>query len=283
MARPTRVMAKQVTATSAISGPTAAISARGSADAVVVMARAFWAFTAGAANWAFTDLFRRTSEERNEERWKETSVVLNRDAKNAKTRDCQVAGCVAPSARGDKGRFELRGTARGGTHTRAERFLPAGATARVELRGERGWGRTVSRTRGLIERGPRECPLIRGAEADSRPRWMESSARHPTGERRVSIARAPRRAPASAMAGTRFASRRSRPHQLVRALPVPIGPRAPSSRRRENRRARCDPGPDARRAGGIDPRRLARRSRVARTGGRRWRGQRRGGQPRRTW
>ena len=111
--------------------------------------------------------------------------------------------------------------------------MPAGATARVELRGERGWGRTVSRTRGLIERGPRECPLIRGAEADSRPRWMESSARHPTGERRVSIARAPRRAPASAMAGTRFASRRSRPHQLVRALPVPIGPRAPRSRRRE--------------------------------------------------
>ena len=90
MARPTRVMAKQVTATSAISGPTAAISARGSADAVVVIARAFWAFTAGAANWAFTDLFRRPSEERNEERWKETSVVLNRDAKNAKTRDCQV-------------------------------------------------------------------------------------------------------------------------------------------------------------------------------------------------
>jgi len=89
MARPTRVMAKQVTATSAISGPTAAISARGSADAVVVMARAFWAFTAGAANWAFTDLFRRTSEER-KRRGKETSVVLNRDAKNAKTRHCQV-------------------------------------------------------------------------------------------------------------------------------------------------------------------------------------------------
>ena len=61
MARPTRVMAKQVTATSAISGPMAATSARGSADAVVVMARAFWAFTAGAANWAFTDLRRRTS------------------------------------------------------------------------------------------------------------------------------------------------------------------------------------------------------------------------------
>ena len=59
MARPTRVMAKQVTATSAISGPIAATSARGSADAVVVIARAFWAFTAGAANWAFTDLRRR--------------------------------------------------------------------------------------------------------------------------------------------------------------------------------------------------------------------------------
>lgn len=39
MARPTRVMAKQVTAVSAISGPTAASSARGSADAVVVAAR----------------------------------------------------------------------------------------------------------------------------------------------------------------------------------------------------------------------------------------------------
>ena len=39
MARPTRVMAKQVTAVSAISGPTAASSARGSAEAVVVAAR----------------------------------------------------------------------------------------------------------------------------------------------------------------------------------------------------------------------------------------------------
>ena len=64
MARPTRVMAKQVTATSAISGPIAATSARGSADAVVVIARAFWAFTAGAANWAFTDLRRRTERAR---------------------------------------------------------------------------------------------------------------------------------------------------------------------------------------------------------------------------
>ena len=56
MARPTRVMAKQVTATSAISGPTAATSAMGSAEAVVVMPRALVAFTAGAANLALTEL-----------------------------------------------------------------------------------------------------------------------------------------------------------------------------------------------------------------------------------
>jgi hypothetical protein len=163
MARPTRVMAKQVTATSAISGPTAAISARGSADAVVVMARAFWAFTAGAANWAFTDLFRRTSEERNEER--ERNVSRFEPGRKKRENERLPSGMAASLLLPDKGRVELRGTARGGTHTRAERFLPAGATARVELRGERGWGRTVSRTRGLIERGPRECPLIRGARS----------------------------------------------------------------------------------------------------------------------
>ena len=75
MARPTRVMAKQVTATSAISGPIAATSARGSADAVVVIARAFWAFTAGAANWAFTDLQCRKAK-----RERTASVVLTRNA-----------------------------------------------------------------------------------------------------------------------------------------------------------------------------------------------------------
>jgi len=100
MARPTRVMAKQVTATSAISGPTAAISARGSADAVVVMARAFWAFTAGAANWAFTDLFCRTSEERNEERERNVSRFEpgRKKRENARLPSGMAASLLLPEA-----------------------------------------------------------------------------------------------------------------------------------------------------------------------------------------
>ena len=90
MARPTRVMAKQVTATSAISGPIAATSATGSADAVVVIARAFWAFTAGAANWAFTDLRRRTERAR-ERKESVVSRFAETTRRDAKTRDCQVA------------------------------------------------------------------------------------------------------------------------------------------------------------------------------------------------
>ena len=87
---------------------------------------------------------------------------------------------------------------------------------------------------GEIGRGPRECPVFRRRSKRIADRDGWNRARHSTGERHVSIARASRRAPASAMAGTCSASRRSRARRLARALPVPIGPRAPCSRRREN-------------------------------------------------
>ena len=162
MARPTRVMAKQVTATSAISGPTEAISARGSADAVVVIARAFWAFTAGAANWAFTDLRRRTERARE----RKASVVSRFAETTVATRKRETAKWLGPSEeRDDKGRFELGGPRGGGTHTRAERFLPAGATARVELRSEGGWGRTVSQTRARSDAGRASAPCFAGARS----------------------------------------------------------------------------------------------------------------------
>ena len=159
------VMAKQVTATSAISGPMAATSARGGGDAVVVIARAFWAFTAGAANWAFTDLRRRTERAR-ERKESVVSRFAETTRRDAKTRDCQVARpSTVRSERDDKGRFELGGPRGGGTHTRAERFLPAGATARVELRGEGGWGRTVSQTRARSDAGRASAPCFAGARS----------------------------------------------------------------------------------------------------------------------
>ena len=61
MARPTRVMAKQVTATSAISVATAAVSAMGMAGAVVVMRRPLETRVEAvtAANLASTELWQR--------------------------------------------------------------------------------------------------------------------------------------------------------------------------------------------------------------------------------
>ena len=148
MARPTRVMAKQVTATSAISGPIAATSARGSADAVVVIARAFWAFTAGAANWAFTDLRRRI--ERNS---REQSQSFDGNAR-------LPSGSDFPDRETIRVALNWGGRAGGYAHTGGE--VLAGGGDRAGGAGRRGrMGSDGQRNAGLDRTRTAQCPVFR--------------------------------------------------------------------------------------------------------------------------
>jgi hypothetical protein len=158
MARPTRVMAKQVTAISAISGPTAASSARGSADAVVVAAR----------REPVTSLVGL------EETGGETGIVSVGVVFRCGWRLMELMANLIYRMTRDKGSAQtggsVRGTHRAITGRPATDLEPSALTARVELlSGEHGGIRSARVVRRPVREleGPRDAEHTKAVRVDS--------------------------------------------------------------------------------------------------------------------